>query len=299
MMNMNIALAHLAITLPPGPDGGRYKYSYKVKERAPGERIGVPVPDSGIPREWVDAAREALKNNRRPARAGRREWELTSGILRCAECGRAMSARTFSRPEIGRTYLYYACVAGAFHKRNSCSARKHHKAEEVEAWVWDTVSRILKDPERLRAGLDYMIEQERRGASEAGDSVTETESWLEKISEAGHKRARYQEMAAEVLIDFEELRAQLAALEEIRKTAEQELRALQHRAEHLAQLERDRDSLLESYAGLVPEAIDALRSEERRRAYRIIGLEVHLAPDGSLKLSGDVVSFSRMGISSA
>ncbi len=161
------------------------------------------------------------------------------------------------------------------------------------------MSGILKDPERLRAGLDHMIEQERRGAGFAGDSATEAERWLEKISEAGRKRARYQEMATEGLIGFEELRARLAALEETRKTAERELRALQHRAEHLAQLQRDRDSLLESYAGLVPEAIDALVSEERHRAYRIIGLEVHLAPDGSFELSGDVVSFSRMEISSA
>lgn len=169
----------------------------------------------------------------------------------------------------------------------------------MEARVWDTVSEILKDPERLRAGLDHMIEQERRGAGIAGDSATEAERWSEKISEAGRKRAHYQEMAAEELIGFEELRARLAALEETRKTADQELQALQRRAEHLAQLERDRDSLLESYAGLMPEAIDALRSEERHRAYRIIGLEVHLAPDGSLKLSEDVVSFSRMEFSSA
>jgi len=102
-----------------------------------------------------------------------------------------MSARTFSKPEIGRTYLYYVCVAGAYHKRETCSARRHHKAEEVEARVWDMVSRILKDPERLRAGLDHMIEQERRGAGFAGDSATEAERWLEKISEAGRKRARY------------------------------------------------------------------------------------------------------------
>jgi hypothetical protein len=78
-----------------------------------------------------------------------------------------------------------------------------------------------------------------------------------------------------------------------------ELRALQHRTEHLAQLECDRDSLLESYADLIPEAIDALGSDERRRAYRMIGLEVHLAPDGSLEISGDVMSFSKLGISSA
>lgn len=37
---------------------------------------------------------------------------------------------------------------------------------------WDAVSRILKDPERLRVGLDYMIEQERRSAH--GDPATET-----------------------------------------------------------------------------------------------------------------------------
>ena len=61
----------------------------------------------------------------------------------------------------------------------------------------------------------------------------------------GRKRARYQEMAAEGLIDFEELRARLTALEETRRTAGQELRALQRRTGHLAQLERDRDSLLE------------------------------------------------------
>ena len=276
-----------------GPDGRRYKYRYKVKERTPGDRIGVPVPDSGIPCAWVDAAREALKNNRRPARAGHREWELSGGLLRCAECGRAMSARTFPKPK--RTYLYYVCVAGAYHKRDTCSARTHHKAEEVEARAWDAVSGILKDPERLRAGLDFMIEQERHSAH--GDPASETERWLEEISEAGHKRTRYQEMAAEGLIDFDELRARLAALEDTRKTAERELHALQRRTEHLAQLERDRDSLLETYAELVPEAIDALGPEDRRRTYRMIGLEARLAPKGSLEISGDVMSFGKVGIS--
>ena len=142
-----------------------------------------------------------------------------------------------------------------------------------------------------------MIEQERRGVH--GDPATEAERWLEEISEAGRKRARYQEMAAEGLMDFEELPTRLAAREDTRNTAEQELRALQRRTEHLAQLERDRDSLLESYADLMPEAIDALGSDERRRVYKIIGLEAHLASDGSFELSGDVMSFSKLGISSS
>jgi DNA repair exonuclease SbcCD ATPase subunit len=159
------------------------------------------------------------------------------------------------------------------------------------------VSGILKDPERLRAGLDHMIEQERCGVH--ADPGTEAKRWLDEISEAGRKRARYQEMAGEGLIDFDELRARLAALEETRKTAEQELCALQGRTEHLTQLEYDRDSLLQSYADLMSEAIDALGSEERHRAYRIMGLEVHLVSNGSFELSGDVMSFSKLEISSS
>jgi hypothetical protein len=159
------------------------------------------------------------------------------------------------------------------------------------------VSGILKDPARLHAGLEHMIEQERRGTH--GDPAAETRRWLEEISVAGRKRTRYQEMAAEGLIDFEELRAWLAALGDVRNTAEQELRALEQRTEHLAQLERDRDSLLENYADLMPEAIDALDSEERHRVYRMMRLEARLASDGALEISGDVMNFSRLDISSA
>jgi hypothetical protein len=57
--------------------------------------------------------------------------------------------------------------------------------EEVETRVWDEVSGILKDPERLRAGLDHMIEQESRGVH--GNPAAETERWLKEISKAGRK----------------------------------------------------------------------------------------------------------------
>jgi hypothetical protein len=56
----------------------------------------VPVPDPGVPREWVDAAREAIRENRRPSSAGRRFWELSGGILRCGGCGCAMMTNSIS-----------------------------------------------------------------------------------------------------------------------------------------------------------------------------------------------------------
>jgi hypothetical protein len=77
------------------------------------------------------------------------------------------------------------------------------------------------------------------------------------------------------------------------------LYALRHRTERLERLERDRDNLLESYAGLVPEAIDALGSEECLRVYRMIGMKAYLTTDGSFELSGTVMNFSNLEISSA
>src|SRR3712207_7410457 len=56
------------------------------------EWIAVPVPDAGIPRELVDAAREAVKDNRRPSRAGNRFWQLSGGLLRCGACDRSMAS---------------------------------------------------------------------------------------------------------------------------------------------------------------------------------------------------------------
>ncbi len=138
-------------------EGGRvYRHRYTSKVRPVADRIGVPVPDSGTPREWVDAARANLEASRRPANAGRRFWDLSAGILRCSECGRAMSPRTTSR-----TYFYYACTVGPSKRLDGCCAEKFHSATELEERVWSAVSAILADPKKLRTGLNEMIQHER------------------------------------------------------------------------------------------------------------------------------------------
>lgn len=90
----------------------------------------------------------------------------------------------------------------------------------------------------------------------------------------------YQEVAAEGLITFEELRAKLAGLDESREAARRELAALQTQKERLEELERDRGALLESYAAMVPEALQDLTGEERRTLYRMLQLQVVATPEG-------------------
>jgi hypothetical protein len=74
-----------------GPGGRYYRHVTKTTEKDGSEWIAVPVPDSGIPREWVDAAREAIQDNKRPSSAGRRYWELSGGVFRCGDCGSRMT----------------------------------------------------------------------------------------------------------------------------------------------------------------------------------------------------------------
>ncbi len=91
-------------------------------------------------------------------------------------------------------------------------------AEDLEERVWGVISGPLREPERLCAGLDAMIEEEK--ASVHGGPEAETALWLDKLAEVNRKRACYHEMAAVDLIGFDELRARMAELEETRAAAE-------------------------------------------------------------------------------
>ena len=53
-------------------NGRRYRKTHYWYQKPKEERIAVPVPDSGIPREVVEMARVAVEGNRRP-RARRAE----------------------------------------------------------------------------------------------------------------------------------------------------------------------------------------------------------------------------------
>ncbi len=162
-----------------------------------------------------------------------------------------MVAHTTTASKRSGMYFYYACRTPYVKGRGSCPGAKHLSADNLEVKVWEAVSGLLKDPERLRAGLDAMLEQER--AAWRGNPDKETELWAGKLAEAERMIRGYQEQAAKGYMTLEELGVALEELEKTRQTAERELTTLRSRKEHLDELERDRDALLESYARMVPE----------------------------------------------
>lgn len=266
-------------------NGRRYKRQVRRTIKPEDEWVYIPVPDSGIPRDVVEAARERIKDNRTPSSAGRRFWELSGGVIHCALCGRRMAHHSVLARNKRYHYHYYRC-RGNGQVGGDCPQNKHVKAEQIEADVWEFVSGLLLDPDRLATGLEAMIDEERQALR--GDPEREVMVWFDKIAETDTKRTRYQDMAAEGLITFEELRSRLAELEEIRAVAERSLSELKRRRERIESLEQDKSSLLESYATMVPDALANLSGEERHHIYQMLRLKVYIGLDGDADIQGAI-----------
>jgi site-specific DNA recombinase len=257
------------------PDGTlRYR---KVKRSMPAPReewIAVPVPDAGVPREWVVGAREAIKDNEWVSSAGDKVWELTGGVIRCAECGRAMSVNHVRAKRRG----YYRCMGrynGGIEHR--CSMSRTIRAEKAETRVWEFVSEILTNPHRLAQGLDKMVENERHPSTVEDETL-----WLKRVAEIDLKQERLLDLHLSGDITTEQFRTKSAELEEARAAAEGQLEAAHSRLARLKDIERSKEELITHYASLVPQALDQLSSEEKNRVYKMMHLRVLAQRDGTL-----------------
>jgi hypothetical protein len=153
----------------------------------------------------------------------------------------------------------------------------------VEAVIWSFISDLLKDPKRIRAGMNALIEQERADAPR--DVAKEAATWAEKIEECARLRNAYQDQQAAGLMTLEELGSKLKELDETRDLAQAELDALALRKQRVEDLETDRDTLVKVMADMVPEGLYGLSGEERHRAYRMLRIEVTPIPEG-FRVSG-------------
>jgi site-specific DNA recombinase len=272
-----------------GADGSKvYARRSTVSVKPKSEWIAVPVHDSGIPRELVDAARDAIKDNRPPANRKHRFWELAGGITRCGGCGKVMLTNTVTN----RNRHYYRCRTRRDNGKEACEVT-NRRADTLEAEVWQSVRAILSDPERLRADLDAMIEMKRQAAR--NDPKEEVNHWLKVLARFSSGSAKYQRAYAADVMTLADLKARLAELEQERLIAERELESLRLREQDIADLERDRDALLETYAGASEEALDSLTPEQRHNLYKSLRIGVLAPADGSTEIIlGNLLSYEEV-----
>ncbi|MGI8540047.1 MAG: recombinase family protein [Rubrobacteraceae bacterium] len=268
----------------PGVEGRQYRKTYRYKKKPKSEQIPIPVPDSGISPELVEAAREAVKGNRAPSAAGGRFWDLSGGIARCACCGRTLQSRGRNKKKNGKTYRYHYYRCSGYDARGfeGCENSRFASATKIERQVWQFVRGVILDPEQLREDLDRMIDLERR--EERGDPEREAKHWLDKLSDLDTERRGHLRQNARGVLEDRELDAELSRIEEERRVAERGLDSLESRRERIGQMEHDRDALLDYYAEMTPEALDSLTHEERHQFYKMLRLQVLVSKDGSLEV---------------
>ena len=268
-------------TYVPRSEAGRPRKRTKYLPRDESEWIAVPIPASGrLPRALVERAREMMASHTRPQRKHlARPWELR-GAMRCP-CGVLMGTHTVWVKKYKKPYHYYACKVRHDYKRGLCD-QKMIRAERAEGPVWSFVSGLLKDPERLRAGMDALIEAELAGGADPG---TEARILHEKIDECARSRAAYQDQQAAGLMTLDELAARLEDLDRSRSLAEAELANLSERQKRAEDLSRGKETLLVSYSEAVPRELDGLLPEDKNHVYRLLRLEVAPAGEG-FRVSG-------------
>jgi recombinase-like zinc beta ribbon protein len=185
----------------------------------------------------------------------------------------------------GRGFHYYTCRSRYnTGPSRDCSNRRYLRAEHIEEQVWGFVRGLLWDPERIRAGIERLIEEERTDAGR--DPEKDAEFWSRKMTEVEVERRGYHRLAAKGHMTDEELAAALSELDEIRERAERELETARARGEVLKRLEHDRDALMESYAGMISETLEDLAPEERHRIYKLLRLGVRYRPDWPMEITG-------------
>ncbi len=264
--------------IPPKTPGD-FKRKYRTIEKPRGEWIGVPVPDSGIPPELVDAARTRIGKNKAPCKNGRRFWELSGSVVRCAECGYVMGTTSSRTP--ANDYYYYRCRS-RYNVKSGCTNGRGVRADFLEREVWESVSSALRCPARLRRGLKKMIESERELLATRPEE--QIARWGEQVERAKAKRSRYQDQEAEGLMTREELRTKLAELDETMNLAEVEIEKLRYHEERLRAMEKGGEELLERYTKLVPKKLENVPLAERRHIYQVLQVSILVPKEGEIRI---------------
>jgi len=267
-------------TKPPKQNGD-YRYSYEISEKPRGSWLAIPVPDAGIERALVDRARSQIKDNVRSSKASNRVWEASGGILRCAQCSRAMQTTTV--PARGRLYHYYRCPLRVNEGEAGCQNHKNFRAERAEEEVWEKVLALLTKPKLFREGHKRMVERmKRESRSERSERTTlELHAQLEELAKL---RAAFQLQQARGLMTLDELDSNLAEIEERKATHERELEKVQITQQKIAAIEASGEATLEALEAYSEKGLRNLTPEERNGLYRRFKVEAVGYPSGSVSV---------------
>ncbi len=242
--------------------------------------IPVPILDAGVPRGVVEAARRKIRDNRSLSRSDNRFWALSGGVLRCADCGRAL--QTLTVPRTNRTYYYYRCQSTRNGGMDPCTMRKDMNADVIEAEVWKIVRRSVDDKEYLLRKVRERFAEKRRELTESGNNA---EALVRKLEKIETRWVKYQKAYEADAISVADLAARRAELEEERELARDALERARNRDAELEKLAETEklvcDRIQEGYGKL-----DEASPQQHREIYQDLSVRVEVGADKRPRIWG-------------
>ena len=160
--------------------------AYSVYATPMEEQEFIPVP-ALISEELFDAVAQQLAENKKRNRQGRRGAKyLLQGLLKCGCCGYSY----YGKPARGgrangkyRRYTYYRCIGTDAYRLggNRICDNKQIRTSVVEEAVWEDVSDMLRDPERIQQEYQRRLTDDNPESSLA---LKQNEAAVNKVKRA-------------------------------------------------------------------------------------------------------------------
>jgi hypothetical protein len=269
-----------------GEDGaGRDRYEMVPKPREEWLAVPIPLSDAGLSRAYVDAARERIRQNgsrRPPSTAAQRFWQLSGGLVRCAECGSVLSP--IARLRRGRLDAWYQCRQHSGSGLRDCEHTRYYRADVLEETVWTAVHGLLSDPQRLlRQYKAHLVRQRRQMRGDPDREVRDLAGRLQKLDQ---KESYVLEVASDTSMPKERLQAKLGEFEEQRKELQRALQEAERRQEALRRPQKNLRSLHFILLQMDRMKLNQASPQDRRRVYEGLQLQASVDRNGKIRLSG-------------
>ena len=266
----------------PRRDRGPRSPEASCRQLKPREQwIAIPVPALVDPDTWDRAKAQLARNAALSFRNNSKHSYLLRCLLTCQACGLAMFGRTYAARGRQAERRYYQCHGKdcIMTARPAACPTRNVKAVEIETAVWDHVSGLLSDPQRLVAQFEHLAATAEAGTTRDRAADQQLRARLDRLTRADRRLLDAYEADAISLAELSERRHHLA---EQRRGLERQQQERDRLRQQHAQAEAVRTSL-SAFCARVGARLDEATLADKQVILQLV-VERIIVGEGSLEI---------------
>lgn len=249
----------------------------QVRPRPESDWVLIPVPRV-VSDELFDQAQERLKKNSVLSPRNQKLRYLLKGLVRCAECGRAM----YAVPIHGKPY--YRCAGKSKLVASPPCLSRSVSADRLEKFVWNQLGTLLQKPGTILAEARRWKESR---ITERDEMQLRLEYVLKALQGLSDERQRVLVLHREGYASLDDVRGQFDQIDRKRTGLETERKILEVRLAGQT-VNEEQTVLLEAVVHRVGHRLTRLTFPEQFQLVHAFIQRVLVARDGGIELHGYV-----------